>query len=223
MVQLLCSLLWGGVCHFKYATDPARPWAGLGPIQLGSATSVLLGNLEKSMGEEATGTVGRILPIPADGEDDAITELKRDLKNLSGRTSLVEGGDWGLSHNNSAPRFNWSSHRVGPEFTEPETVAMVEASKAVASACGVPVELILPGSSASAGREAWRRMLHGTVQPLSELIAAELSLKLEDRIRLSFDRLFASDLQGRARSFQSLVGGGVEVEEAKRLSGLSES
>ena len=211
-----------GVCHFKYASDPGRPWAGLGPIQLGSSTSVLLGNLEKSMSEEATGTVGRIMPIPADGDDATIKLLKDDLKNLSGRTSMVEGGDWGMSHGNNAPRFNWSSHRVGPEYTDAEAAAMEQASKSVASACGVPVELILPGYSASAGREAWRRMLHGTVQPLSELIAMELSLKLEDRVRLSFDRLFASDLQGRSRSFQSLVKGGLDIPTSQRLSGLSE-
>ena len=40
-------------------------------------------------------------------------------------------------------------------------------------------------------------------------------------LRLSFDRLFASDLSGRARAFQSLTGGGMEAERAAELAGLS--
>ena len=37
---------------------------------------------------------------------------------------------------------------------------------------------------------------------------------------LSFDRLFASDLTGRARAFQSMVGAGMPVEKAASLAGL---
>ena len=37
---------------------------------------------------------------------------------------------------------------------------------------------------------------------------------------LSFDSLMASDIMGRARAFQSMVGGGMEIERAASLSGL---
>ena len=48
--------------------------------------------------------------------------------------------------------------------------------------------------------------------PLAALIAEEAGAKLEaPGASLSFDRLFAADLSGRARAFQSLVGGGMEV------------
>ena len=33
-------------------------------------------------------------------------------------------------------------------------------------------------------------------------------------ITLDGDKLFASDIQGRARAFQSLVGGGMDIAEA---------
>ena len=68
-----------------------------------------------------------------------------------------------------------------------------------------------------------RRFLHGTVQPVSGLVAVELTGKLEQEIKLSFDGLFASDLSGRARSFGSLVKGGMAIEKAAELAGLLES
>ncbi|MCY4511367.1 MAG: hypothetical protein OXG35_31050 [Acidobacteria bacterium] len=40
---------------------------------------------------------------------------------------------------------------------------------------------------------------------------------------MSFDRLFAGDLSGRARAFQSLVGGGMDPGKAAGLAGLMES
>ena len=39
-------------------------------------------------------------------------------------------------------------------------------------------------------------------------------------LAFSFDRLFASDLSGRARAFQSMVGGGMPVDRAAALAGL---
>ena len=39
-------------------------------------------------------------------------------------------------------------------------------------------------------------------------------------LRLSIDRLFASDLIIRARAFRSMVGGGMDVAKAAALAGL---
>ena len=41
-------------------------------------------------------------------------------------------------------------------------------------------------------------------------------------LALNFDALFAADLSGRARAFQSMVGGGMDVAKAAALSGLTE-
>ena len=88
------------------------------------------------------------------------------------------------------------------------------------SACGVSPQVF---DSGAAAREAWRGFLHGAVQPLAELLAVELRDKLDEpHLRLSFDRLFASDLSGRARAFQSMVGGGMDVTKAAALAGLME-
>ena len=60
-----------------------------------------------------------------------------------------------------------------------------------------------------------------SLQALGDLLAGELPAKLEvPGLRIGFDRLFASDLQGRARAFQSLTGGGMEADRAATLAGL---
>ena len=85
----------------------------------------------------------------------------------------------------------------------------------------VPTSL-LERADGTALREAWRQFLHASVMPVSLSVSAELSEKLDTDIRLSFDRMFASDLSGRARAFQSMVGGGMDVQKAAALAGLME-
>ena len=55
------------VLHFKYATDPERPWHGISPLGYARATGKLAANLELRLGEEAGARVGYLLPVPADG------------------------------------------------------------------------------------------------------------------------------------------------------------
>lgn len=40
-------------------------------------------------------------------------------------------------------------------------------------------------------------------------------------VRFGFDRLFASDIQGRARAFKSLVDGSMDKVAAARMTGLT--
>lgn len=53
-------------------------------------------------------------------------------------------------------------------------------------------------------------------------MAAELSAKLEADIGLSFKGRFAADLSGKARAFQSMVKGGMDLQKAAGLAGLRE-
>ena len=66
----------------------------------------------------------------------------------------------------------------------------------------------------------YRDYLHATVAPLARGVERELTAKLEAEIGLNFDGLFAADLSGRARAFQSLTGGGMDVAKAAALAGL---
>lgn len=210
-----------GVVHIRYAVDPIHTWRGLSPLAVARATGRLSAELERALGDEAAGAVGHLLPVPADGGESALENLRAQLRALGGKTALVEttAAGWGDGRG-AAPMGDWKPQRIGGN----PPAAMVELRQAVyistLSACGIPPALAALPADGSAQREAWRRFLHGGVAPLGRLIEAELSAKLETPIALKHDGLFASDLQGRARAFGSLVKAGMDGERAARLAGL---
>ena len=116
-------------------------------------------------------------------------------------------------------RADWQGRRLG--FDAPSSLVDVasQATREVLAACGVSPALF-DASAAAAAREAWRQLLFGTIAPLGRLVSDELSRKLESDVSLDWHELRASDLQGRARAFQSMVGGGMDVAKAAALSGL---
>ncbi len=107
------------------------------------------------------------------------------------------------------------------EAEPPDALEKIRESvgETILACCGVPVELAEPGQG-TAAREAWRRFLHATIDPLGKLVSEELTEKFEFPISLNFDSLMASDISGRARAFQSMVGGGMDINNAAALSGL---
>ena len=222
-----------GVVHARYSYDPARPWTGLGPLAWANLSGKLHSRVEAALCDDAGGSVGYVLPAPAggenttddDGDDDQLGALLTRLKALRGRLMVVDsmsgafGGD-----PRDAPRQDWSQRRLGPEPNETLAGLHTETAKAIVGACGVPVQLVDGGTDSAALRESWRQFLHGSVQPVAGLVQHELRMKLDSPgLSLSFDRLFASDLSGRARAFQSMVGGGMDPTKAAGLAGLMES
>ena len=111
--------------------------------------------------------------------------------------------------------------RPGREAPFYQHRSMEMASREVYSACGIPLSVVTEAEG-TGQREGFRRLLHSTVVPLGRIVAEELSAKFEADISLSFDSLFAADLSGRARAFQSLVGGGMDTTKAAGLAGLME-
>ena len=210
-----------GVIHCRYSTDPARPWVGVGPLDRARLSGRLSAELEAALGDEASGARGHVLPIPTDGQDDTVSNLRKDIGSLRGKTALVEttAAAWGDGRH-AAPRGDYEPKRIGANPPVSLTTLRSDAALAVLSACGVPVELVTSGDG-TGQREAWRRFLYGTVQPLAACVSSELAVKLDTPpVTLGFDKLFASDLSGRARAFQSMVGGGMAVDRAAALAGL---
>ena len=83
----------------------------------------------------------------------------------------------------------------------------------------------IDGLDESAGERAGRlrEFLHLSVQPLSGLIALELSDKLDlFDLDFGFDRLFASDIQARRRALKAMIEAGFEPAEVARLVGYPE-
>ncbi len=228
------SVPGAAVVHGRYSTDPARPWCGISPLKWASLTGRLHAELESALADEAGGTRGHVLPIPQSpvGDEDEVDEdgnpvdplakLRRDVKTLRGKTALVEtvAAAWGEGRG-AAPAADWKPQRLGAD--PPPTLATLRTDSAVAilAASGLPPGLF--DSSAAAGqRESWRRFLHGSVQPLGELLAVELADKLAvPGLTLGFDRLMASDLAGRSRAYQSLTGAGMDADRAAELAGLT--
>ena len=215
---------WDSVIHLQYGADAAQPWQGISPLGFARATARLAAALEERLGQEADTAVGYLLPVPsgdpsAEGENDPLAALKKDLAALKGAGALVETTrNWGDSE--GVPESDWKPRRMGAN--PPATLAELrgQAFESVLSACGVPSELAASGSQASGQREAWRRFLHGTIQGAAAVISQELSRKLETNVKLTFNQLFASDLGGRSRAYMQMVSGGLSKETAAKLAGL---
>ena len=220
---------WDAFVHCRYAVDPSRPWRGVGPLGWASDTGLLAANLEKRLGEEAGGAVAHLLPIPSDGgdgsEDDPLAMLKSDIRKGRGDTLLIETSSQGWGEGRSAaPQKDWVPSRLGADPPDALPTLRSDAALSVLGACGVPPSLASTVSSdGTAQRESWRRFLHGSVQPLSLLIAEELSEKLDvPGLKLSFERIMASDLTGRSRSVMSLVQAGVSLDKALEIAMVEE-
>ena len=218
------------VINLRYSIRPAEPWLGVGPLTHAYQSGKLSAGLEACLAAEVSASSGYVLPLPQEadtqhvGEDEEVgglSALKRDLENLQGRTALVEttAGGWGKGVQD-APRQEWQPRRIGANPPDSLVALQKQTHTNILAACGVPPSLAELGEG-TGQRESLRRFLHVGVQPLARMILPELREKLnEPELSFNFDALMASDLQGRARAFQSLVGGGMEVERAATLSGM---
>ena len=219
-----------GVVHVRPYVEPSAPWRGLSPIASASLTARLLSETESALADESAGTRGHVLPMPQgnagedddDDADDSLSKLQADIANLKGRTALVETVAAGFGEGRgAAPQTDWKPQRIGANPPDSLRQLRGDAEMCLLGAMGVPVELITARSDGAAVREAWRRFAHSTLAPLGEHVAAEFADKLDaPGLALDFSALFASDITGRARAFNSMVQGGMEIERAAALSGL---
>ena len=205
--------------HFRWSTD-VHSGRGIGPLARASALSRLSNSLENGLSKEAGATIGYVLPVPSDGQDQSVTKLREDLRTLDGKIALVEtaAGGWDAGRV-AAPRRDYEPRRLGPDMPQSNIQMYKEANRIVLAACGIPTEIVDEGTDGTSSREAWRRFLHSTLQPIGKLISAQ-ALESNLQVTLSFESLFASDVTGRARAFNSLVQGGMDIEQAAAVTGL---
>ena len=212
------------VVHPRFETDPVAPWRGVSPLESAALAGRLSAETTAALGDESSMPRGAVLPLPVDGADPTLDLLKADIRTLAGEVAFVESVKTmhaGAASN--APAADWKTQRIGAN----PPAAMVElfgtAAAEVLGVCGVPPVLFAATGDGTSRRESFRQFLHSTLQPLGAIVAGELSEKMESPIELGFDRLFAADLSGRARAFQSLVGGGMDPGKAAALAGLMEA
>ena len=210
-----------GMIHVRLQSDPEQPWRGVSPLASAAIAGRLSAETMQALADEAAGPRGMLLPTPVDGADPTIATLKSDIRSLRGKIALVEStsAGWASDGTQTRPKGDWEARRLGASPGAALVQQAELASREVYAACGVPYSLV--GESEGTGqREGFRRLMHATITPLAKIVSEELSEKFETPISLSFDGLFAADLAGRARAFQSLVGGGMDVAKAAALAGL---
>ena len=218
-----------GVLHFMYAQNPIQPWRGLSPLMRARSTGAIAANLELRLSQEMSGRSGNLLPVPGDPSEPRYDGLRADLGNLRGDTAMVPSLAGGFEMGPSGQgRQDWKPVRFGANPPESIDKIRTTTGRQILAACGVPIPLAEGGAQSAGLREGFRQFLHLSVTPLARLIVSEISRKLElPGMTLTFRRLHAADLMGRARAYQSLVGAGAEgqgmdPERASRIAGLED-
>ena len=208
------------VLHFRYATDAARPWKGIGPLDAAREAARLNAETNTLLADESSGPRGSVLPLPKnpDGTVDAIVA---NLKALNGGMTVVESMQ-GWAEKGATPKDEWLRKRIGPESPESLISLRHDADLLTLGCCGVPISM-LDKADGTGLREAYRILLVSTLIPLGRVCSVEMQDKLESP-GLAFDwsSIQAADVQGRARSWAALVGAGMEAEKASRLTGLND-
>ena len=120
----------------------------------------------------------------------------------------------------AAPRGDYAVTRLGAAPPTSTVELRQAAAVSMLAAAGVPTGMLHGGGSATEMRESYRQFLHGSVSPIALRHAWSIGNSFELDFAFNFDRLFAADLSGRARAFQSMVNGGMEVEKAAGLAQL---
>ena len=212
------------VIHCRICTTPTEPWRGVSPLAHSRATSDLAAMLEVRLSQEVTAAVGTLIPVPQNSGD--TTPLQEQLARLRGKLALVPttAAGWSTDGKAGAPRQDWRTERLGANPPNVLDMLRTNSARHVLASCGVPIELVEP-SEGTGAREAFRRFLHATIAPAAELVQEELREKLDTpNLVLSFDDLFAADVQGRARAWRSLAGqeASLDPQTAARLVGLND-
>ena len=206
------------VLHFRMNSDVETPWRGHAPLGVARAVGELMAEATTYLTQESGKPRGGFVPTPKDGEDDTIEQLRADTKTAQGALLFVESmaNNW---ESGGGPPPDWDVKHFGPNIGQ----GMVEVAKMARSealgALGLN-EALFMGADSAALREAWRLALFSLIAPLGNLVESEIKAKIDPGISLSWVELRASDLAGRARAWQSLVKGGMALQEATQIAGL---
>ena len=225
-MQDVVSVPSDGVLHVRVNVGPMSPHQGRSPLALAGFSATALAGAERQLSEELSGPVGRLIPAPLDAlsaaRDDGsspLSDLEAALASLKGRSALVPSLQRDAISGGGQPT-DWRSVRIGADPPESVVTLRQDGHNAVMAACGVPPALFSAGSQANSAREALRQFLHTGVAPYARVIEAEARMKLAADVTLDFTGLHAADIQGRARSFKSLVDGGMSLSDAAAASGI---
>ncbi len=209
------------VIHIRQLALPESPWAGRSPLSAAGFSADLLAAVEERMAQETTARVGQLLVTPPLSEASR-TNLRADLKGAKGNIIMLgnEGNYPARSRSGSVTAPDFKTLRFGPDVPDGNIRLREDVGGNVVSAYGIPHSL-WSGGEGSASRESWRQFTVA-MQSLGELVAGELSAKLERDVSLSFRRLAAIDISARARAAATLARAGVDLDDALAAADLGD-
>ena len=189
------------VLHVRIGTSVTQPWRGRSPLRTARTTGNLAGRVEAALSSEAALPTGRIIGLTSDS-----------FENFKARSALVRKG--GLSVEGRMPGTYDQQHRSEPvtKYGPDPSDAFADSLRSqlgrdILAAYGVPPNLFSETGDGAGAREAWRRFWLATIQPLAELLVAELRLKLDENASISLDALRAADDDQRSRAVSRRVHG----------------
>lgn len=203
------------VVHVRWAGKSDPPWSG--------PTGTLLAGIERGLSQEAGCDTGYLVPLPGaqDHETGPVKKLVDALTaGLKGKRITARHPGGGFGNSQERVQDGYRQQRLGIDPPEHLVALRRDAVASIAAACGVPAVLV--GDSTVQGealREALRTALHTFIRPAASWLEFEAADKL-GTVSLDFSLLFAADTRARAQALKGMVDAGIELTEARRLTGL---
>ena len=202
-----------GVVHIRYGADPIAPWKGIPALARGSVTAEQLAYIEDRLRADSTVPTGSLLPSPNGASSTSVDSAEAAVRRGQGGLTIIESmaQGWGAGAQN-APRGDWQQVRFGPMIQQPNVFLRDQDVRLLLQQLGVPAAL-LDGAGAAL-RESNRFFLVSTLEPLGAVIEAELSLKLDREVTVTFPEIVLGDIAARARALPNFINAGIRPIDA---------
>ena len=210
------------VLHFRINVDKNQPHRGRPFWVVAKDTAEAYANIEEQIKEEYGSSFGHVLPAPLTGIGDKNTKrITSDLKDAKGATLLVQSMAQGWGEGRNAGQSDWQSRRFGADPPQATATLREQLINSMLACAGVPPGLYGQAKIGGSGsQELYRQFLHGTLEPVAELITWECQSKLNPKFKIGFNRLMASDVSARARALGAMIQSGVDMTLALSLTGF---
>ena len=214
------TLPYASMVHVRANTDPNQPWIGISPLSRAGLSAALIARLELRMSEEANARVGYLV-THGDLSQEQITALKNDFGTMKGGVGLVKGQRNAYdSRGTPGGAADYQPERFGANIPDGNIKARREVAMDTVAALGI-MPALFDSNTGTAAQEAFRQFYVATLEPLAELVRAELADKLDrPDLRVYMDRVSGSDVVRRATAYEKLVSNGIERGRAKRIAGV---
>ena len=204
------------VLHFQYATRANQPYRGISPLTTAGLDASALSGLMGRIDEQSRAQAGTLHVFRGQSLSRAqYDQLQFDVKGLGGRTLFkfipASGRSGGGGVNTAKIGFQ-------PD-TEVRSWAK-DLERRVMNAGGLSPALLVSESDGTASREALRRFAAITANHLGQVVSEEASLKLEQDVVLTFEKLRGSDSQGLGRALKAMTDAGMSLADALQAVGL---